>query len=123
MVAFILFTFQADYLERQVKEREGFELVLDPHSCTNVCFRYVPKKMQGLNRDDEFWQKLSRVAPKIKERLTLDGTLMVGYQTLLHKNITNFFPMIVNAIPYQSNTSMDHVLNEIQRCGELISEF
>merc|ERR1739838_793095 len=39
---------QADYLEGQVKEREGFELVLDPHSCTNVCFRYVPKKMQGL---------------------------------------------------------------------------
>ena len=97
--------------------------MLDPHSCTNVCFRYVPKKMLGLERDDEFWQKLSKVAPKIKEKLTVDGTLMVGYQPLPHKNLTNFFRMIVHAIPHQSKSSMDHVLDEIQRCGELIDEF
>jgi hypothetical protein len=101
-----------------VKLRDGFELVVDPHSCTNVCFRFIPKKLRDLERNEEFWQKLSQVAPKIKEKLTIDGTLMIGYQPLPHKNLSNFFRMVVHAIPHQTNASMDHVLNEIQRCGE-----
>jgi len=109
---------QADYLASQVKLRDGFELVVDPHSCTNVCFRFIPKKLRDVERNEEFWQKLSQVAPKIKEKLTIDGTLMIGYQPLPHKNLSNFFRMVVHAIPHQTNASMDHVLNEIQRCGE-----
>jgi len=111
---------QAEYLAKEVREREGFELVLDPHSCTNVCFRYIPKSMRTLERDHQFWQNLSQVPPKIKEKLTIDGTLMIGYQPLPHKNLSNFFRMVVHAIPHPTKVSMDHVLDEIQRCGDLL---
>ena len=92
--------FQAEYLAKEVREREGFELVLDPHACTNVCFRYIPKSMRALERDHQFWQNLSQVPPKIKEKLTMDGTLMIGYQPLPHKNLSNFFRYMYISVLY-----------------------
>lgn len=113
---------QADYLASKVREREGFELVLDPHSCTNVCFRYIPKKLRGQEKNDQFDQQVSAATAKIKERMSLDGTLMIGYQPLPHKKLSNFFRMVIHGIPHPTQKDMDFVLDEIQRCGEQLTE-
>lgn len=113
---------QADYLAQQIRLRDGFELVVDPHSCTNVCFRYVPKFLRHLPRDQELWTQVSKLTPKIKEKMTLDGTLMIGYQPLPHKGLDNFFRMVIHAIPHPSNEDMNFVLDEIQRCGDLLTQ-
>ena len=61
---------------------------------------------------------ISKVAPQIKEKMTMSGTLMIGYQPLAHKNLSNFFRMVIHAIPHPTQADMDFVLDEIQRCGE-----
>lgn len=43
----------------------GFRLVL-PQACTNVCFVYVPPFMRGLDEDDEWQEKLSKVSKSIR---------------------------------------------------------
>merc|ERR1712156_1389304 len=37
---------QAEYLAASIRNRPGFELVVDPISCTNVCFHYIPLRMR-----------------------------------------------------------------------------
>lgn len=101
-------------MAQQVKEREGFEMVVEPHSCTNVCFRYVPRRL----RESPDEQEISRLTAKIKEKMTLAGTLMIGYQPLAQKNLGNFFRMVVHGVPHPSKADMDFVLNEIEKFGE-----
>ncbi len=87
-------------------------------SCTNVCFLYVPPSLRSLPRDDAV---LHRVPPVVKEALTRLGTLMVGYQPLKHKNLPNFFRMVVHCLPKSTRSDMDFVLDEIERVGKDIS--
>lgn len=112
---------QADFLAEQIRAREGFQLVVDPHSCTNVCFTYVPPSMRGQEQSDHWRAKLATVPPQIKEAMTRDGTLMIGYQPLPHKGHLNFFRMVIHGIPEPTNEDMLQVINEIERCGSNIS--
>jgi hypothetical protein len=38
---------------------------------------------------------VATVAPKVKERMILEGTLMIGYQPLAYKGLANFFRCLV----------------------------
>lgn len=53
----------------------------------------------------------------IKEKLVLNGTLLVGYQPLASKGLVNFFRMINTSHPQPTNAHMDYVLDEIERRG------
>ena len=57
------------------------------------------------------------MAPLIKERMIKEGSLMIGYQPLKHKNLGNFFRMVVHCLPPPTNKEMDFVLDEIERIG------
>ena len=71
----------ANLLEEQCKVRENFHLVLVTkkadlkHEFLNICFWYVPPSLRKeYNMDftsNEFKEKLSKVAPKIKERMMI----------------------------------------------------
>ena len=63
---------------------------------------------------DEFKLKLHKVAPKIKERMMLKGSLMVGYQPLDDK--PNFFRMIVSNAASQLE-DIYFMLDEIEELG------
>ena len=111
---------QAEYLAASIRERPGFELVVDPISCTNVCFHYVPPRIRNSPRDESFWKELSNIPPKIKKQMTMDGTLLVGYQPLAYKNLGNFFRMVMHAVPRPTNQDMDFVLDEIEKHGSTL---
>lgn len=106
----------AKHLASLVKSREGFHLLQEPE-CTNVCFYFVPKRMRSMKfdlSDPEFCQQISKVAPKIKERMVLEGTMMVGYQPL--KKLPNFFRMItINDLVGHSD--MKDIVDTIERLG------
>ncbi|KAF2351953.1 Pyridoxal phosphate-dependent decarboxylase [Trinorchestia longiramus] len=108
------------YLEEEVQRREGFELVREGHQCTNVCFWYIPPAMRTKERTVMWWQKLSKVAPLIKERLVLEGTLLIGYQPMPSKGLVNFFRMINTSYPVPSKSNMNFVLDEIERRGKVL---
>ncbi|KAL8561919.1 hypothetical protein ACOMHN_046709 [Nucella lapillus] len=104
----------AHHLVKKLKCTEGFRLVLDEPECTNVCFWFIPPSLRNQPETDQWWAKIAKVAPQIKQRMVEAGTLLIGYQP--DGDRVNFFRMVV------SNTSatfqdMDFVVSEIARLG------
>merc|ERR1719228_1011762 len=110
----------ADYLTELVKSKPGFRLVpaYETRQCTNVGFWYIPPRLQGKEENEEWWAEMEKVAPKIKEEMIMQGTLMIGYQPLPYKNLKNFFRMVIHGVPRPNTEQMDHVVNEIERIGK-----
>lgn len=96
---------------------EGFRLVAEGQDCCNVCFWFVPASLRGREEDAAWWSAVAAVAPAIKERLVLAGTLLVGYCPLPHKGHGNFFRMVTTCHPPPTREAMDHVITEIERLG------
>ncbi|KAJ8681904.1 hypothetical protein QAD02_017696 [Eretmocerus hayati] len=107
----------AEYFLQQISQRPGFRLVLPEIQGSNVCFWYIPPKMRNADETDEWWSKLGTIAPKIKERLIMDGSLMIGYVPMAHKNLVNFFRMVVTCQPEPTKASMDYAIAMIERHG------
>lgn len=104
----------AEFLTKKIKERDGFELVLENPECTNVCFWYVPLSMRSLNRCPEFYKQLHLVAPKIKERMIKKGSMMVTYQPL--HDMPNFFRIVIQN-SCLNELDMEYFLDEIESLG------
>lgn len=108
----------SNYLADQIQTRDGFELILRPQY-TNVCFYYIPKFMRKQPQHDEKWMEcISKVTALIKERMMMNGNLMIGYQPLASRGLKNFFRMVVTAQPLATNEMMDFILNQIETIGE-----
>lgn len=100
----------ARYLVEEIKKREGFQLLLEPEYA-NVCFWYIPPSLRKMEDGPEFWQKLHRVAPVVKERMMKKGSMMLGYQP--NQGKVNFFRQVVIS-PQVSREDMDFLLDEIE---------
>lgn len=104
----------AEFLTNQIRERSGFELVLENPECTNISFWYVPPSIRDMERNEEFQSKLHKVAPKIKEGMIKKGSMMVTYQPL--HNLPNFFRIVLqNSCLNESD--MTYFLDEIESLG------
>ncbi|KAK7084591.1 hypothetical protein SK128_014819, partial [Halocaridina rubra] len=104
------------YFCEQVKKRPGFKLVCEPQ-CTNVCFWYIPPSLRDQPQTGEWWVKIAKVAPELKTRMVMKGSLMIGYQPLAYKNLVNFFRMVTTCYPTPTEEDMDFVIDEIERLG------
>lgn len=105
----------AEYFLKRISNIAGFRLVTPDFECCNICFWYVPPSMRGQPETQDWWTKLYAVTVKIKERMLLAGSVMIGYTPLAHKNIGNFFRMVVSCQPTPSISSMNHVISEIEK--------
>ncbi|CAG9770518.1 unnamed protein product [Ceutorhynchus assimilis] len=114
----------ARYFYETIKTRPGFEIVVPEPECTNICFWYLPESIrtssseefcQKLTSDKEFREKLHLVAPKIKEKMMKEGTMMVTYQT--HKDKPNFFRIVFQNSGLDKN-DMLHLVQEFERLGQ-----
>ncbi|XP_023301249.2 cysteine sulfinic acid decarboxylase [Lucilia cuprina] len=104
----------SEFLTNQIRERSGFELVLENPECTNISFWYVPPSLRGMERNDKFHSELHKVAPKIKEAMIKKGSMMVTYQPL--HNLPNFFRIVLqNSCLTESD--MIYFLDEIETLG------
>ncbi|XP_041845095.1 acidic amino acid decarboxylase GADL1-like [Melanotaenia boesemani] len=104
----------ARYLAQEIKQREGFRLLMEPEYA-NICFWYIPPSLRNLPDGPEFWKKLHAVAPVVKERMMKAGSMMVGYQP--HGDKSNFFRMVI-INPQVSRQDMVFVLDEIHNLGK-----
>ncbi|ERL93380.1 cysteine sulfinic acid decarboxylase [Dendroctonus ponderosae] len=114
----------AQYFYENIKQRPGFQIVIPEPECTNICFWYVPESLRmnsteefldKLQNDGEYKEKLHRVAPKIKEKMMTEGTMMVTYQT--YKEKPNFFRMVFQSSGLDKN-DMLHLIQEFERLGQ-----
>lgn len=103
------------YFFRRIENRDGYRLVLPRYESCNVCFWYVPPSMRTRSETPEWWDELYAVTAKIKERMMMEGTVMVGYSPLSYKNLGNFFRMVVTCQPPPSEASMDYVIEMIEQ--------
>ncbi|XP_023689811.1 cysteine sulfinic acid decarboxylase isoform X1 [Paramormyrops kingsleyae] len=103
----------ASYLVDKMKKREGFQLLNEPEF-VNVCFWFIPPSLRGKQNIKDYQERLSKVAPVIKERMVREGSMMVGYQPQSRR--VNFFRMVVLS-PEITLQDMDFFLNEIERLG------
>ncbi|KAK7468144.1 hypothetical protein BaRGS_00036608 [Batillaria attramentaria] len=107
----------AEYFTKRIKDREGFRFVIPEFECTNICFWYIPPSLRGQEETEEWWAKLGKVAPRIKQRMMEQGTMLVGYTPLAPKNFVNFFRIIIHN-PLCDFSDMDFVIDEIERLGK-----
>ncbi|XP_049779567.1 cysteine sulfinic acid decarboxylase [Schistocerca cancellata] len=105
----------AEYFTRQIKQREDFRMVLNEPECTNICFWYIPPSLHGKENEADFKDKLHKVAPKIKERMMKEGTMMITYQPL--NDHPNFFRLVLQNSAL-THTDMDYFVEEIERLGK-----
>ncbi|XP_055711582.1 cysteine sulfinic acid decarboxylase [Phlebotomus papatasi] len=105
----------AEYFTEQIRQRSDFEMVVNEPECTNVCFWYLPPSLRDCPRDEVFWAKLHKVAPKIKERMMKDGSMMITYQPLRQK--PNFFRLVLQNSSLEKS-DMLHIINKIAQLGE-----
>ncbi|XP_046397903.1 cysteine sulfinic acid decarboxylase-like [Ischnura elegans] len=106
------------YFLRLITDRPGFRLVLPSFECTNICFWFIPPRLRGLEETQEWWDDLEKVAPNLKKKMILQGSLMIGYQPLSNKGLRNFFRLVVTCQPPPSPSHMEYVLHEIERLGK-----
>ncbi|KAJ9579584.1 hypothetical protein L9F63_004769, partial [Diploptera punctata] len=107
----------ARYFKERIEGRPGFRLVLNEFECTNICFWFIPPSLRNMEENNDWWQKMHDVAPKIKEKLIVSGSLMISYQPLPQKGLCNFFRFVTSCHPVATLADMDYVWQEIERCG------
>lgn len=113
---------KAQYLQQQISKREGFRLVMKDIQYTNVCFWYIPKSLRVIKDENKsWWDALYKSVPTIKKNMIQQGAIMVNYAPLPSKNIGNFFRMTLACFPPPTETSIDFLLDEIERLGETLS--
>ncbi|KAJ8713342.1 hypothetical protein PYW07_013712 [Mythimna separata] len=105
----------AQFFTEHIRQREGFQLVLEKPECTNIMFWYVPRCLRGHENEPDFKERLHKVAPKIKERMIKEGSMMVTYQP--QGDLVNFFRIVFQ------NSALDHkdmvyFANEFERLGK-----
>ncbi|XP_076759189.1 cysteine sulfinic acid decarboxylase [Xylocopa sonorina] len=104
-----------NYFFERIKNRDGFRLVLPQYEGCNICFWYIPPSMRGQSETEAWWDKLYEITAKIKERMMIEGTLMVGYSPLSYNKIGNFFRMVVTCQPPPSEATMDFTIDKIEQ--------
>lgn len=104
------------YFADLIRNRPAFELVVEQPECTNVCFWYIPESLRNehAKSQPDYKEKLHRVAPKIKERMMKEGTMMVTYQP--QKNLPNFFRIVFQSSALDKS-DMVHLVQEFERLG------
>ncbi|KAL6445952.1 hypothetical protein ACFW04_000967 [Cataglyphis niger] len=112
-----------EYFFKQIQETPGFRLVQSNYELCTICFWYIPSKMLGQPETSNWWKQLYNTTIEIKKRLTLRGSVMIGYTPLLHRQeCGNFFRMVVTCQPPPTESSMDFVIKEIQEVALKLDE-
>ena len=108
-----LMTLSALFKE-EVEKRDDFESVAD--SCfINVCFWFIPPSLRKQRSLYSYKERLNEVAPKLKEKMTKRGSLMINYQPLRDK--PNFFRFVLQNSGVEIQ-DIHYVFDELENLGE-----
>lgn len=105
----------AKFFTENIKNRTGFKMVMDEPECTNICFWYVPPSLRGCENDSDYKERLHKIAPKMKERMMKDGSMMVTYQA--QKQHPNFFRIVFQSSGLEKE-DMLHFINQFEKLGK-----
>ncbi|XP_026332035.1 cysteine sulfinic acid decarboxylase-like [Hyposmocoma kahamanoa] len=109
----------AEFCMASIASREGFRLVHDQLDCPNVCFWYIPRFMRGHDENQQWWELMHKITPKIKELLTLSSQLMVAYSPV--REYKNFFRLAFTFHPLLEEWQVINMLDAVELCGEQVT--
>ena len=117
----------ADHAVEAITRREAddgaLELVMAPHSFTNVLFRVVPKHLRtpraagaaAVERSPEDLAALAKAQPFVKSAMQRDGDALIGFQAYGEAQYgneeINFFRMVVAQGDLLTTELLDHTLD------------
>ncbi|KAK9753802.1 Ion transport protein [Popillia japonica] len=104
----------ASFFVENIKDRDDFKVIIEEPQLTNVCFWYIPPSLQGCEDDPDYEHRLHKVAPKIKERMMKEGSMMVSYQS--QRGLPNFFRCVFPSSAL-NRTDMLYFIETIERLG------
>ncbi|XP_046997459.1 acidic amino acid decarboxylase GADL1 [Schistocerca americana] len=107
----------AQYFKKEISKRKGYRLVIPEFECTNVCFWFIPPRLRDKKENEEWWNEVDMVAPRLKESLVTSGTVMINYQPLKQKKFRNFFRLITTCHPPPTHHDMDFIISQIDLYG------
>ncbi|CAF3351965.1 unnamed protein product [Rotaria sp. Silwood1] len=106
---------KANFFYEIISKREPFFRMVMKPPFINVCFWYIPPSLQNIDQTSlEYKERLDKIAPRIKERMMTNGTMMVGYQRLDHH--PNFFRAIISN-PATTKDDIIAMIDEIHELG------
>ncbi|KAI4470731.1 glutamate decarboxylase-related [Holotrichia oblita] len=105
----------ANFFLENIKNRDDFKLVIEQPELTNICFWYIPPSLRGCENDPDYHQNLHKIAPKIKERMMKDGSMMVSYQA--QRELPNFFRIVFQSSAL-NHSDMLHIIQTFERLGK-----
>ncbi|XP_065075265.1 acidic amino acid decarboxylase GADL1-like [Ochlerotatus camptorhynchus] len=110
----------AAYFHATIAGNVYFKPVRSSYQFTNVCFWFIPKRLQ-LNspegETDEWWAEVYKVTLTLKERMVKKGSLMVSYSSYPQKKMGYFFRLVVKCVPEPTVARMDFIVAEMIALG------
>ncbi|XP_055600896.1 acidic amino acid decarboxylase GADL1-like [Uranotaenia lowii] len=111
----------AQYFKKAISGNPYFKLVLPEYEFTNICFWFIPKRLQldpnGGQESDEWWKEIHKVTLALKAKMVKKGNLMVSYTSNHHKRLGYFFRMVIKCVPAPTTERMDFVVQEMIALG------
>ena len=83
-------------------------MLIYPGTTINVSYYYIPKAMAEWERNQDFFEMLSKVTVQAKKLMITDGKMLVGYATNGKDN--NYFWRNVMSNPFLTNEQIDEEL-------------
>ena len=114
----------ADFARMVIGTSDGAFVPVVDTGFTNVVFLWVPPELRPLDleylfsewsegRSGAVWDRLHRLAPRIKARMQVEGTALIGYQPI--HGVNTFRLLFMN--PAVGPDDVDAVLGHIARYG------
>jgi glutamate/tyrosine decarboxylase-like PLP-dependent enzyme len=114
----------ADFARMVISASDGAFVPVVDTGFTNVVFIWVPPELRPLDleclfsewsegRSGDVWDRLHRLAPRIKARMQAEGTALIGYQPI--HGVNTFRMLFMN--PAVGPDDVDAVLGHIARYG------
>eukprot|EP00039_Didymoeca_costata_P027290 m.18096 g.18096 ORF g.18096 m.18096 type:complete len:885 (-) comp6199_c0_seq1:21-2675(-) len=109
------------FVEQEVEnDTTGAFVLATPAQCCNVGFWYVPPRLRPFNKEKatpEQFLELSKVAPKLKDRMQRKGDAMIGFQPVPALNLPNFFRLVLPNARHNSERKLRALLKRMDALG------
>ncbi|EAT46949.1 AAEL001902-PA [Aedes aegypti] len=110
----------ATYFHAAIIQNDHFKPVRSEYQFTNICFWFIPKRLQLSSPDEEteeWWSEVYKVTLALKEKMVKKGTLMVSYSSYPQKKLGYFFRLVVKCVPEPTIDRMDFIIKEMIALG------
>ncbi|XP_021702681.1 glutamate decarboxylase 1 isoform X2 [Aedes aegypti] len=110
----------ATYFHAVIIQNDHFKPVRSEYQFTNICFWFIPKRLQLSAPDEEteeWWSEVYKVTLALKEKMVKKGTLMVSYSSYPQNKLGYFFRLVVKCVPEPTIDRMDFIIKEMIALG------